>query len=300
MSDENSPIHLLQFGLSGQFGGELAKALAKERDFRPTLLDRADVDFTKMDGIAKAILDAPKLDIVVNAVAYTAVDRAETEQALAHRVNAEAVECLAQACRARGVPLVHISTDYVYDGAKSGPYLESDATGPINVYGRTKLAGEELIRKHLPAHVILRTSWIFSARGQNFLKTMLRLGAERQEVRVVDDQRGAPTSATDLANAVVTIARQIMGAGRPPLFGTFHFADSGETSWHGFAEEIFRCAHLRARAIPIPTTEYPTPAQRPLNSRLDTRKISEIFGVHPPSWQISLAAVLAGIQETRP
>ena len=154
-----------------------------------------------------------------------------------------------------------------------------------------------MIREQLPAHVILRTSWIFSARGQNFMKTMLRLGAEREEVRVVDDQRGAPTSAADLANAIITVARQIAGANRPSLFGTFHFADAGETSWCGFAEEIFRQARLRARAVPIPTTEYPTPARRPLNSRLDTGKISRTFGIHPPSWQTSLAAVLGGMQE---
>jgi dTDP-4-dehydrorhamnose reductase len=297
MSGENSPINLLQFGRSGQLGGALVEALAKEKGFRLAVLGRGDADFTKPQAIEKAILEAPELDIVVNTVAYTAVDRAEAEQELAHRVNAEAVGHLARACRARGVPLVHISTDYVYDGAKSGPYLESDAPGPINVYGQTKLAGEELIRGHIPAHVILRTSWIFSARGQNFLKTMLRLGAEREEVRVVDDQWGAPTSATDLANAIITIARQIAGADRPALFGTFHFADAGETSWYGFAEEIFRQARLHARAVPISTAEYPTPARRPQNSRLDTGKISRIFGIHPPSWQTSLAATLAGMQE---
>ena len=297
MSPDNGPIHLLQFGRSGQLGGELALALAREKDFHLTALDRQGADFAKPQTIEKAILEAPQLDVVVNTVAYTAVDRAEAEQELAHRVNADAVEWLARACRARGVPLVHISTDYVYDGAKSGPYLESDATGPINIYGQTKLAGEERIREQLPAHVILRTSWIFSARGQNFLKTMLRLGAEREEVRVVDDQLGAPTSAADLANAIVAIARRIAGADQSSLFGTFHFADAGETSWCGFAEEIFRQARLRARAVPIPTTEYPTPARRPLNSRLDTGKISGAFGIHPPSWQSSLAVVLGGMQE---
>ncbi len=290
-------IALLQFGTSGQLGGELAGILAKEPDFRLTALDRSQADFTKSREVERAVLDAPELDVVVNAAAYTAVDRAETERELAYRVNAETVETLARACRTRNIPLIHVSTDYVYDGAKSSPYLESDATGPINVYGQTKLAGEDHIRNHHPAHVILRTSWIFSARGQNFMKTMLRLGAERAEVRVVDDQRGAPTSAFDLASAIAAIARKIAGSDQLPLFGTFHFAGAGETSWHGFAEEIFRQAHLRARAVPIPTAEYPTPARRPLNSRLDTAKISRTFAIQPPSWQTSLAATLAGMQE---
>ena len=164
---------------------------------------------------------------------------------------------MARACRARGVPLIHVSTDYVYDGTKAGPYLESDATAPINAYGRTKLAGEDLIRGHLPAHVILRTSWIYSARGRNFMKTMLRLGAERDEVRVVNDQCGAPTSAHDLAGAIVTIARQITGGS--PAFGTYHYANAGEASWCGFAggdipagpSECPRCADPHRR-LPDP------------------------------------------------
>jgi dTDP-4-dehydrorhamnose reductase len=245
--------------------------------------------------LEKMILDTPEVDVVINAVAYTAVDRAEQEEALAYRVNAEAVEALARACHARNIPLIHVSTDYVYDGAKDAPYLEEDATGPLNAYGRTKLAGEDAIRKHLPAHVILRTSWIYSAQGQNFMKTMLRLGAEREEVRVVDDQRGAPTPAADLAAAIVTIARSIAGDNRS--YGTYHFADAGDVSWCGFAAEIFRQADLRARAVPIRTADYPTPARRPANSRLNTDKISRAFGIRPPAWQTSLAAVLAGMKE---
>jgi dTDP-4-dehydrorhamnose reductase len=266
-------------------------------DIQVTALDRGTADFTMPQTLEKMVLDAPKLDVVINAVAYTAVDRAEQEEALAYRVNAEAVEALARACRTRNIPLIHVSTDYVYDGAKHTPYLEDDATGPVNAYGRTKLAGEELIRKHLPAHVILRTSWIYSARGQNFMKTMLRLGAERDEVRVVDDQHGAPTSAHDLASAIATIARRIAGNPQSPVFGTYHFATAGEASWFDFAAEIFRQADLRARAIRIPAKDYPTPARRPANSRLNTDKISRTFGIHPPAWQTSLAAVLAGMEE---
>lgn len=297
MSGAPSPVHLLQFGQSGQLGGELAAALAGRDDFISTILGRGEADFTRPEGLEKAIRDATHLDVVVNAVAYTAVDRAETEQELARRVNAEAVGHLARACRARAVPLIHVSTDYVYDGTKSGPYLESDAVNPQNFYGRSKLEGEDLIRKHQPAHVILRTSWVYSARGQNFMKTMLRLGAEREEVRVVDDQRGAPTSARDLADAILSVARRIARGDQAAAHGTFHFAGAGETSWCGFAREIFRLARPRARAVPISTADYPTPARRPLNSRLDTGKISRTFGIHPPAWEASLAAVLAGMEE---
>jgi len=290
-------LELLQFGRSGQLGGELATALANKADIRATILDRSDADFTDPARIGQAVLDARKPDIVINAVAYTAVDRAEQDEALAYRVNAEAVEAMARACGIRGIPLIHVSTDYVYDGAKADPYLESDPTGPINAYGRTKLAGEDLIRQHLPQHVILRSSWIYSARGQNFLKTMLRLGRERDTVRVVDDQHGAPTAAPDLAAAIVTIARHI--AGGSSAFGTYHYANAGEASWCDFAGEIFRQAQRPARAVPISTDEYPTPARRPANSRLDTGKISRTFGIHPPAWQTSLAAVLTGMEETR-
>lgn len=290
-------LNVLQFGRSGQLGTELVAVLSRNPDIRATVLGRDEADFTDPSGIENAILKAGALDLVINAVAYTAVDRAEQEETLAYRVNAEAMDAMARACAARGVPLIHVSTDYVYDGAKSSPYVESDPTGPLNAYGRSKLAGENFIRDRLPAHVILRTSWVYSAWGRNFMTTMLRLGAERDEVRVVDDQFGAPTSARDLAEAIATIARRITGP--MPQFGTYHYADAGETSWHGFAAEIFRQAGLKARAVPIPATEYPTPARRPANSRLDATKISRIFGIHPPAWQTSLAGVLAGMEEKR-
>ena len=290
-------LNILQFGHSGQLGTELIAALSKDPDIRTTVLGRAEADFTDPPGIERAVLQAGKLDLVINAAAYTAVDRAEEEEALAYQVNAEAVGAMARACATRGVPLIHVSTDYVYDGAKSGSYVESDPTGPVNAYGRTKLAGENLIRDRLPAHVILRTSWVYSAWGRNFLTTMLRLGLERDEVRVVDDQHGAPTSAQALANAIAAIAWQIKGP--EAAFGTYHFANAGETSWCGFAAEIFRQAGLKARAVPIPAIEYPTPARRPANSRLDATKISRVFGIHPPAWQASLANVLAGMEETR-
>ena len=290
-------LNVLQFGSSGQLGIELIAALSNDPGVRTTILSRAQADFTDPSAIESAVLKADAPDVVINAAAYTAVDRAEEEEALAYRVNAESVDAMARACAARGVPLIHVSTDYVYDGAKPGPYVESDATAPLNAYGRTKLAGEDRIRDRLPAHVILRTSWVYSASGRNFMTTMLRLGQEREEVRVVDDQYGAPTSARALAQAIGAIARQITGP--DAQFGTFHYADAGETSWHGFAAEIFRQAGLTARAVPIPASQYPTPARRPANSRLDATKISRIFGIHPPAWQVSLARVLAGMKETR-
>jgi dTDP-4-dehydrorhamnose reductase len=295
MTGRPAPIALLQFGTSGQLGDALVRVLGEDDRFASLALGRERADFTRPDEIERAVRDAASLDLVVNAAAYTAVDKAEEEETLAYRINAEAVEVLARSCAARGVPLIHVSTDYVYDGAKSAPYREDDATAPLNAYGRTKLAGEEMIRRHLPAHVILRTSWIYGGHGRNFLKTMLRLGRERDEVRVVADQHGAPTSAMSLAMAIRAIAR---GLAASPSFGTFHYADGGETSWCGFAEEIFRQAGLRARAVPIATADYPTPARRPANSRLDTAKISRTFGVRPPAWQSSLAAVLAGMKET--
>jgi dTDP-4-dehydrorhamnose reductase len=290
-------LNILQFGRSGQLGIELIAVLSKDPGIRTTVLGRAEADLTNPPNIEAAILKAGALDVVVNAAAYTAVDQAEQEEALAYRVNAEAVDAMARACAVRGVPLIHVSTDYVYDGAKSAPYVETDPTGPLNAYGRTKLAGETLIRDRLPAHVILRASWVYSAWGRNFLTTMLRLGREREEVRVVDDQHGAPTSAPDLAEAIAAIARRITGPAAQ--FGTYHYADAGEASWYDFAAEIFRQAGLRARAVPIPAAEYPTPARRPANSRLDAAKISRIFGIHPPAWQTSLAKVLAGMKETR-
>jgi len=293
------PVHLLQFGADGQLGLELMRIAAGDSNLRLTVLSQQEAEFTRPDDIARAVMAQPDLDVVINAAAYTAVDRAESDSALAEIVNGTTVGRLAQACRRRGVPLVHISTDYVYDGTKSAPYVENDATGPLSVYGRTKLLGEDLIRQHLPEHAILRTSWVYSAHGANFVKTMLRLGAERDELRIVDDQKGAPTSARDLAEATMTVARALVAPDRPDRFGVFHFSGGGETSWRQFAEEIFRQASwagVRARVVPIATADYPTPARRPANSRLDTAKIGKVFGIVPQAWQKALTPVLAELR----
>jgi len=302
MKYETRPIHLLQFGANGQLARELSRALGNDSDICTTVLSRAQADFTKPQEVAEAVLAAPHVNVVVNAVAYTAVDKAESEKALAECVNAITVGRLADACRRRNVPLIHVSTDYVYDGTKSTPYVESDATNPLSVYGKTKLAGEALIRDGLKEHVILRTSWVYSAHGSNFLKTMLRLGAERQELRIIDDQWGAPTSATDLARAIVKIVHNLAVSEDHRRFGTFHFANAGVTTWRGFAEEIFRqasSAGVSARVVPIGSADYPLPARRPANSRLDTTKIGMVYGVAPALWQASLASVMADLKESR-
>ncbi|HWC62003.1 MAG TPA: dTDP-4-dehydrorhamnose reductase, partial [Rhizomicrobium sp.] len=293
-------IHILQFGADGQLGLELTRLASEDAGLHHTVLSQDQAEFTRPDDIAAAVMAQPRLDVVINAAAYTAVDRAESEKALAEMVNGTAVGRLAQACQARNVPLVHVSTDYVYDGTKATPYVESDATGPLNVYGQTKLMGEELIRARLPQHVILRTSWVYSAHGGNFVKTMLRLGREREELRIVDDQHGAPTSARDLGEAVLAVARRLAQSGEKAPFGVFHFSGGGETSWRKFAEEIFRqasWAQIRARVVPIAAADYPTPARRPANSRLDLTKIGKAFGIVPQPWQKALSPVLAELRQ---
>jgi dTDP-4-dehydrorhamnose reductase len=234
--------------------------------------------------------------IVVNTAAYTAVDAAETDRETAFAVNRDGPAALADACRAVGAALLHVSTDYVFDGMKSDPYREDDAIGPLSVYGASKAAGEAAVRDRLDRHVILRTAWVYSPTGRNFVKTMLRYGAERDTMTIVDDQRGSPTAAADLAAAAIAVCAAI-AEGRGDGFGTFHFCGGGATSWHGFAGEIFAGAAARGlrtpRSVePIATASYPTPAPRPRNSVLDCGKIGRVYGVVAPPWQASLAACL--------
>ena len=218
--------------------------------------------------------------MVINASAYTKVDRAETDEEAAFRANATGPEILAKACAAAGLPLIHVSTDYVFDGTKSGAYRESDPVAPLGVYGRSKSAGEEAIRRHLPQHVIVRTSWVYGIYGANFLKTILRLAGERDELRIVADQSGCPTSTADLAQALLAVA-QALGEGRA-VSGTYHLAGTGVTTWHGFASRIVEAQRpftgRSPSVVPIRTEEYPTPAQRPANSELDSALFSRTFG----------------------
>jgi dTDP-4-dehydrorhamnose reductase len=281
----------LVFGASGQVARELAR-LAPEFGISARMLARADVDLTDPGAIARAI-EATDAEIIVNAAAYTSVDQAEDEAELAHKVNAEAPEAMARAAAARGLPLLHISTDYVFAGTPGAPKTEADPTGPTTEYGRSKLAGEEAVMASGADAVILRTAWVFSAHGRNFLKTMLAAGRGRDEMRVVGDQHGGPTPARDIAAALWTIARAWeAGRGVP---GIFHFTAAPATTWAGFAAEIFaRCGwDATPRVTAIATHEWPTKAARPANSVLDCRAIEAAYGIRQPDWRPAIDAVIA-------
>lgn len=246
-------------------------------------------------------LSALRPDVIVNAAAYTAVDRAETEAEVALAVNGDGAGAVAWVATRLGVPIVQISTDYVFDGLKSTPYVETDPVGPVSAYGRSKLMGEVAVAAATENHAILRTSWVYAASGTNFLRTMLRLAETRDEVRVVSDQLGAPTYAPDLANAVFGVARNLLS--RPDdagLRGVFHMTGAGETTWAGFAEAIFAERIARggkgARVVPIPTSAYPTPARRPANSRLDCGKLNSLHAILLPHWRDSLKTCMDGVQ----
>jgi len=286
-------MKILVTGCQGQVGTELMK-LAREKG----------LDAIGLDAIALDITDSPAVDftlnkhrpnVVVNAAAYTAVDRAEEEPEAAFAVNRDGPTNLARACEIASIPLVHISTDYVFNGRKTGSYVEDDSTDPLGVYGASKLAGEQQVKKLCSRLYILRTSWVFSAHGHNFVKTMLRLGAEREQLEVVADQEGKPTSACEIARAILAMLRSGLDA-----WGTYHFAQPEATSWHGFAGAIFDEA--RRQGLPlairelreIGTKDYPTPAVRPANSVLDCRRFERIFGVAARPWRESLAEV-AGV-----
>ena len=279
--------------------GQVVSALAEEG---PALgheiirLGRPDFDLAKPDGI-RAALEAHRPDVVVSAAAYTAVDQAESEPDLAMAVNGTGPGIVAAAAAERGLPIIHLSTDYVFDGTKPTPYLETDATGPQSAYGRTKLAGEIAVAAANPRHVILRTAWVYAHGGKNFVRTMLRLAADRPELRVVSDQLGCPTYATDLARAILALSVQLPA--RPAGdegYGVFHASGSGDTSWAGFASAIFELSAAQggpaARVVPIATADYPTPARRPANSRLDCNKLHKVFGVRQPHWFDGLARCL--------
>ena len=235
--------------------------------------------------------------MAINLAAYTAVDRAESEADAAWAINCAGAAHIAAACAESETPLIHLSTDYVFDGRKTGPYQEGDAVNPLGVYGSSKEAGERAVRAALTQHVILRTAWVFGAYGTNFVKTMLRLAGERPLLRVVADQRGCPTAAADIAAALMVIAERIeRGAAK---WGTYHFAGVDAVSWHGFAKAIFDLAapqlSVRPQVEPITTDQYPTPARRPMNSVLDCRKIEEAFGIRTLPWRVGLASVIREI-----
>jgi len=281
----------LIMGCHGQVGTELM-LLAQKYGVEAIGFDHEDLDITQQDAVNQT-LEGLKPDVVINAAAYTAVDKAEdnAEQALA--VNATAVGYLAKACEDLDIPLVHISTDYVFDGSKTDAYLEDDAVNPLGVYGETKLAGENLVRELCSKHYILRTSWVFSAHGNNFVKTMLRLGSERDTLGVVADQMGKPTSANEIARVIYEMLKS-----KKEVWGTYHIAQPNNISWHGFALNIFKQGREQGLALKvsevnaITTSDYPTPAKRPANSTLDCEKIERTFGLKLANWQVSLRQVI--------
>jgi dTDP-4-dehydrorhamnose reductase len=295
-------VTFLLLGANGQVGNELRRSLAAMGEIVPTTRSgqlpdggRCEVaDFDQPDTLVE-LVERIRPTIVINAAAYTVVDKAEDDIEAAFRANAEVPGVLARECADRGIPLVHYSTDYVFDGRGTRPYREDDATSPLGVYGASKLAGEEAVREAGGRHVILRTAWVYGRYGHNFLRTMLRVGAERDELRVVADQRGTPTPASLIADVTAELLRK-----QTPVSGTFHLTPRGETSWHGFAEAIFDEAVARGllarapRVLAITTADYPTRAQRPSYSRLDVGKLEQQLGHPLPDWRTGLQQMLGG------
>lgn len=273
---------ILVTGGSGQVGGALTRLAPAEAEiFAP---GRSELDLTVPSELTAMVRSRPWAGIV-NCAAYTAVDRAETDVVAAWQVNALAPAALAAAAGAANIPIIHVSTDYVFDGSKLDFYEEDDRVAPVGVYGASKEGGEQAVRTAAPRHVILRTAWVVSATGANFVKTMLRLGAERPQLRVVADQRGCPTSADDIAQAILHIIGRIESG----PYGTYHFVNGGEATWHALAEAVFARAAIYGRPAPsvepILTSDYPTPAARPANSRLSTAKIGRDYGIIPRDWR---------------
>lgn len=287
-------MRILVTGANGQIGWELSKGGAK-RGFDILALDRATLDITDPSAVNREV-SGSGASVVVNGAAYTAVDQAESEPELAFAVNRDGPAYLASSCAEVGVPLVHISTDFVFDGEKQGPYLETDPISPLSIYGASKAAGEVAVRERLREHIILRTSWVYGAHGHNFVKTMLRLGREKEVVRVVADQHGCPTYAADMAETILAIAGQIT-RGREITWGTYHYCGKGVTSWYDFAEAILELASeyvsLKVKQVEaISTAEYPTQAKRPANSVLDCSLVERYFGIVCKPWKESLGRML--------
>lgn len=297
-------MKILLLGKNGQVGWELQRSLAPLGEV--LALDRHSTDFcgdlSQPERLAQTVLTW-RPDVIVNAAAHTAVDKAESEPELARCLNATAPAALARAAADVGAWLVHYSTDYVFNGQGDTPWQEADATGPLSVYGQTKLAGEQAIAASGCKHLIFRTSWVYAARGGNFVRTMLRLAGERERLTVIDDQRGAPTGADLIADVTAHAIRQAMGTQGASLSGVYHLVASGETSWHDYAchviaqaRQILPASGLKVTEIaPVPTSAFPTPAQRPHNSRLSTHKLQKTFGLVLPPWQQGVDRLLAEI-----
>jgi dTDP-4-dehydrorhamnose reductase len=295
---------ILLLGRTGQVGWELNRALLPLGEV--VALSRAEADFSRPESLRQIVRNAGA-QIIVNAVAYTAVDKAESEELVAHLVNADAPAVLSEEATRSNAMLVHYSTDYVFDGTKPEPYAEDDKPNPINAYGRTKLAGEQNIRNSGCKHLIFRTSWVYSSRGQNFVKTILRLAQQRDELRIVADQIGAPTSArfiADVTSQTLGKIQPIGSLGTDVASGTFHLTPLNSTSWYGFANALLEAEKSSLRSsiklpklIPITTAEYPLPAPRPRNSRLNCDKLRTQFGINLPHWEVNVQLCLNEITE---
>jgi dTDP-4-dehydrorhamnose reductase len=294
-----SAVRVVILGTSGQLASELRlQQPADQLELCPA--ERVDLE---QHGSATALLERLQPNLVINAAAYTAVDRAEQERDQAFAINAEGPREVARWCAGHGSALVHVSTDYVFDGQKQSAYVEADSPNPASVYGQSKLAGEIAVREALARHLVLRTSWVFSRHGHNFVKTMLRLANERDELRVVADQRGKPTSAADLARHIWALAARLEKA-KELAWGTYHLANQNETTWYGLAEAVLderaRITGTRPKLTPITTADYPTPAVRPANSTLDTSLFETTFGLQPASWRHELCTVVQQLVSTTP
>ena len=285
-------MRLLVAGAQGQLARAMIELAPSAADITAFALGRPALDLTAPASVLKTLADF-KPDVIVNAAAYTAVDKAESEPDAAMALNADGPARLAEAADRMGAVLIHVSTDYVFDGTKPTPYVEDDPTAPLGAYGRSKLAGEVAVRAATGRHIILRTAWVHSPFGANFVKTMLRLAADRPDLRVVDDQIGSPTYAPHLAEAILAISRAVIGDPDSARFGTYHAAGSGAVTWCGMAREIMSVSAAldgpSATVAAITTAEYPTPAERPANSRLDCSKLAAAFSVTLPDWQQGVA-----------
>ena len=292
-------MRVLLFGKGGQVGWELQRSLAPLGELVALDFDSTELhgDFSRPEQLAATVRQV-RPDVIVNAAAHTAVDKAESEPDFARKLNATAPGVVAQAAHEIGALMVHYSTDYVFDGSGDRPWQEGDATGPLSVYGSTKLEGEQLVAARCPRHLIFRTSWVYAARGGNFAKTMLRLAKERDRLTVIDDQFGAPTGAELLADVTAHAIRETLR--EPGKAGLYHLVAGGETTWHGYARFVIeqaREAGMDLKALPeavdpVPTTDFPTPAKRPHNSRLNTAKLQSTFGLVLPHWQAGVARML--------
>ncbi len=299
-SDSSEQLHLLVLGSLGMLGRDLVERIRQD-GMRATGLDMPGIDITKAVE-TEDLIGSIAPDVVINCAAYTAVDKAEIEIEAAYAVNRDGAANIARACNRLRIPLIHISTDYVFDGSAKRAYREDDAANPISIYGRSKWEGEEAIRSALNEHLIVRTSWLFGSHGNNFVKTILRLAREREELRIVADQHGCPTWTGDLSKALAQISKQILEDEISARWGTYHFCGEGETTWYGFTQAIIEEERQReklkaARIVPISTTEYPLPAKRPQRSALDCAKIKSAFGIAPAPWRKGLVKVLQEYQK---